>query len=154
MTVEMVNDAGGPKLRGSIALCSMTGGNAATGASEAHVIHPTIVNDGSPHDFIFEKGSPGTNLAPGCVSVNVDSGTAEEACNSERSWAESDTLYVNCLLSLHHGATFDLRPNPFRSLAPRGTLGPWGPHSKPGPTVEPLQGPPWATQWRHLKKFF
>ena len=47
----------------------MTGGNAATGASEAHVIHPTIVNDGSPHSFIFEKGSPGTNLAPGCVSV-------------------------------------------------------------------------------------
>ena len=79
MTVEMVNDAGGPKLRGSIALCSMTGGNAATSASEAHVIHPTVVSDGSPHDFIFEKGSPGTNLAPGCVSVNVDSGTAEEA---------------------------------------------------------------------------
>ena len=41
----------------------------------------------------LREGLPGTNLAPGCVSVNVDSGTAEEACNSECSWAESDTLY-------------------------------------------------------------
>ena len=76
MTLELVNSAGGGQLRGSIALCSMTGGNAATGASEAHVIHTTIVNGGSLHSSIFEKGSPGTNLAPGCVSVNVDGGTA------------------------------------------------------------------------------
>ena len=34
MTLEIVNEGGMGKLRGSIALCSMTGGNAATGASE------------------------------------------------------------------------------------------------------------------------
>ena len=72
---------------------SITGGNAANDASKAIVIHPTIVSDGQPHDFIYEKGSPGTNLAAGCVALNVDGGTEESACNSECSWAESDTLY-------------------------------------------------------------
>ena len=93
MTLEVINEGGMGKLRGYIALCSMTGGNAATSASEAHVVHPTPVSDGAPHTFIFEKGSPGTNLAPGCVEVNVDGGTPVNECNSECSWAESDTFY-------------------------------------------------------------
>ena len=93
MTLEIIRDNGLGKLRGYIALCSITGGNAANDASKAIVIHPTIVSDGQPHDFIYEKGSPGTNLAPGCVALNVDGGTEESACNSECSWAESDTLY-------------------------------------------------------------
>ena len=93
ITVEVVNDAGNGKMRGSIATCSMTGGNAASSASEAHVMHDTVVSDGADHTFIFEKGSPGTNLGPGCIELNVDGGTAVGACNSECSWIESDTMY-------------------------------------------------------------
>ena len=49
MTVEIINEGGVGKLRGYIALCSMTGGNAATDASKASVIHPTPVSDGGSH---------------------------------------------------------------------------------------------------------